>query len=93
MVTAVDERRCAIFSWRTRKSSGWERSVWRFLYKTRIEERHWVVLEQDRRMLEAMAADADQAENLYQYDLGLVRIRRVFQRAARDQAAALAEGA
>jgi phenylpropionate dioxygenase-like ring-hydroxylating dioxygenase large terminal subunit len=93
MVTAVDERRCVIFSWRTRRSSGWERSVWRFLYKTRIEERHWVVLEQDRRMLEAMAADADQAENLYQHDLGLVRIRRVFQRAARDQAVALAEGA
>jgi hypothetical protein len=42
-------------------------------------------------MLEAMAADADQAENLYQHDLGLVRIRRIFQRAARDQAAALAD--
>ncbi|MEU0649678.1 aromatic ring-hydroxylating dioxygenase subunit alpha [Streptomyces umbrinus] len=91
MVTPVDERRCVIFAWRTRKSAGWERAVWRFLYKTKIEERHWEVLEQDRRMLEAMAADADQAENLYQHDLGLVRIRRIFQRAARDQAAALAE--
>ncbi|OZD68878.1 3-phenylpropionate dioxygenase [Rhodococcus sp. 05-340-1] len=92
MVTPVDERRCVVFAWRTRKSSGWERSVWRFLYKTKIEERHWQVLEQDREMLEGMAADADQAENLYQHDLGLVRIRRMFQKLAREQAAALAGG-
>ena len=65
---------------------GWERDVWRFLYKTKLEDRHWAVLEQDREMLEAMAADADQAENLYQHDLGVVRLRRLYRNLAEEQA-------
>jgi len=41
-------------------------------------------------MLEAMADDADQAENLYQHDLGVVRLRRLYKKLAEEQAAALA---
>jgi hypothetical protein len=37
-------------------------------------------------MLEAMAPDADDAENLYQHDLGIVRIRRMFAKLAAAQA-------
>ena len=85
MGTPIDARRTAVFFWRYRKVTGWERDVWRFLYKTRLEARHWVVLEQDRVMLEAMAADADQAENLYQHDLGVSRIRQILTRAAKVQ--------
>jgi phenylpropionate dioxygenase-like ring-hydroxylating dioxygenase large terminal subunit len=88
MGTPIDARRTAVFFWRYRKVTGWERDVWRFLYKTRLEARHWVVLEQDRVMLEAMAADADQAENLYQHDLGVVRLRRLYRNLAEEQAAA-----
>lgn len=88
LVTPINAGRCGVFFWRYRKVSGWQRDVWRFLYKTKIEERHWNVLEQDRRMLEAMASDADQAENLYQHDLGVVRIRRLVRQQAKQQAAA-----
>jgi hypothetical protein len=70
--------------------SGWERDTWRFLYRTKLEARHWAVLEQDRAMLEAMAADADQAENLYQHDLGVVRLRRFYRNLAEQQAEELA---
>lgn len=87
MITPIAAEHSAVFFWRYRKVSGWQRSVWRFLYKTKIEERHWHVLEQDRRMLEAMAPDADQAENLYQHDLGVVRIRRLLKQTAEKQAA------
>lgn len=48
----------------------------------------WEVLEQDRVMLEAMPADADQRENLYQHDLGVVRLRRLYQAAAEAQSSA-----
>jgi phenylpropionate dioxygenase-like ring-hydroxylating dioxygenase large terminal subunit len=85
MVTPIDEKSCSVFFWRFRRVVGWERAVWRFLYVTKIEERHWHVLEQDRTMLEGMAADADQHENLYQHDLGIVRIRRMMSNIASSQ--------
>ncbi|MFD0900636.1 Rieske 2Fe-2S domain-containing protein [Actinomadura sediminis] len=91
--TPITATESAVFHWRTRRVQGWERDVWRFLYRTTIEERHWVVLEQDRRMLEVMPPDADTGENLYQHDLGVVRIRRMFRAEAEQQAAALAEAA
>lgn len=85
LVTPITADRTAVFFWRYRRVQGWQRDVWRFLYKAKIEERHWHVLEQDRRMLEAMASDADQAENLYQHDLGIVRIRRLMRKIAQEQ--------
>lgn len=39
-------------------------------------------------MLEAMPADADQRENLYQHDLGVVRLRRLYQAQASEQSEA-----
>jgi phenylpropionate dioxygenase-like ring-hydroxylating dioxygenase large terminal subunit len=85
--TPIDAERTAVFFWRYRRVTGWERDTWRFLYRTKLEGRHWHVLEQDREMLEAMAADADQAENLYQHDLGVVRLRRLYRGIAEEQAA------
>ena len=90
MGTPIDAETTAVFFWRYRRVEGWERDVWRFLYKTTLEERHWKVLEQDREMLEAMALDADQAENLYQHDLGVVRLRRLYRGLAEEQAEAVA---
>ena len=67
---------CA-FHWRVRKLAvGWQRDTWRFLYKNRLEARHWHVLEQDRVLIENMEPDANQHEQLYQHDLGVVRLRR-----------------
>ena len=77
---------CAVFFWRCRKlAPGWQRDTWRFLYRNRLEARHWAVLEQDRVMLEDMELDANQHENLYQHDLGLVRLRRLLRSTAQEQ--------
>lgn len=86
--TPIDAGRTAVFFWRYRKVTGWQRDAWRFLYRTKLEARHWHVLEQDRVMLEAMPDDADQAENLYQHDLGVVRLRRLYRSLAEEQASA-----
>jgi len=67
-----------------------QRDVWRFLYRTRLEGLHWDVLEQDRMVLESMAADARDHELLYQHDSGLSRVRRVLRHKAEAQIAALA---
>lgn len=87
MVTPIDEASCGVFFWRYRRVQGWQRDSWRFLYRTLIEQRHWEVLEQDRVMLEALPRDADQAENPYQHDLGVVRVRRMYRTEAERQAA------
>jgi len=91
MATPIDAETTAAFFWRYRRVEGWQRDVWRFLYRTALEDRHWAVLEQDREMLEAMALDADTAENLYQHDLGVVRLRRLYRGIAEEQAAELAQ--
>jgi hypothetical protein len=71
-----------------RKVQGWQRDTWRFLYKNRLEARHWHVLEQDREILEAMEPDANQREMLYQHDMGIVRLRRHLRSLAKEQLAA-----
>ena len=43
------------------------------------------MLEQDRIMMEQMEADANERENLYQHDIGLVRLRRHLRRLAEEQ--------
>lgn len=83
--TPVDENHCRVFFWRTRKVAGWQRSVWRFLYRNRLEGLHWHVLEQDRLILESMAPDARSREFLYQHDQGMARVRKHLEKRARDQ--------
>ena len=89
-VTPVDTDTCQVFFWRVREVDGWRRDVWRFMYRMRLESLHWDVLEQDRVLLEAMARDARDRENLYQHDVGLARIRRWMTKEAERQVAALA---
>jgi phenylpropionate dioxygenase-like ring-hydroxylating dioxygenase large terminal subunit len=74
--TPITPNLAAVFHWRCRQSSGWERNTWRFLYRNRLEARHWNVLEQDRVMMECMEPDANQREHLYEHDVGLSRLRR-----------------
>ena len=92
-VTPIDETSCACFFWRHRKVSGWERDTWRFLYKNRLEGRHWHVLEQDRLVAERMAADADRQEYLYGHDVGVARVRKLMADEAARQARAIEEHA
>ena len=86
--TPIVDNVAAVFHWRLRKLSGWQRDVWRFLYRNRLEARHWVVLEQDRVMLENMEPDANRREHLYEHDVGLSRLRRHMQGMAQKQIAA-----
>ena len=86
--TPIAPNLAAVFHWRVRKIDGWQRNVWRFLYRNRLETRHWTVLEQDRVMMEAMEPDANQREHLYEHDVGLSRLRRHMQSLAQKQIAA-----
>ena len=56
-----------------------------FLYRNSLEARHWVVLGQDRMMLESMEPDANQREHLYEHDVGLSRLRKLKQSMAQWQ--------
>ena len=87
--TPVDENNTLVFFWRCRKAEGWQRDLWRFLYKNRLEGLHWAVLEQDRVVLESMAPLARDREFLYQHDVGLTRVRRVLEQKATEQVNAL----
>ena len=86
--TPIDATSTQIFFWRLRKVDGWQRDLWRFLYRERLEARHWAVLEQDRVVLEGMADDAREHETLYQHDIGITRLRRRFKTLAREAIAA-----
>lgn len=83
--TPIAENVTGVYFWRCRKVSDWQRDTWRFLYKNRLEQRHWNVLEQDRMAVEAMEPDANQREFLYQHDMGVVRIRRRWKELASRQ--------
>lgn len=89
--TPIDESHCQIYFWRTRKAQGWQRDVWRFLYKNRLEGLHWEVLEQDHVILENLAPNARPREFLYQHDTGLARVRRILQKHAEEQVKTLDE--
>ena len=89
-VTPVDRETCQVYFWRVRRVEGWQRDLWRFLYRMRLESLHWEVLEQDRLVLEAMAGDAREREFLYQHDTGLARVRRFMANEAERQVSALA---
>jgi phenylpropionate dioxygenase-like ring-hydroxylating dioxygenase large terminal subunit len=85
--TPVDEHDSLVFFWRMRKASGLAREVWRFMYRAKLEGRHWHVLEQDREMLVSMPPDARKREMLYQHDVGVARIRQALLNKAKAQLA------
>ena len=55
MVVPEDNDNCRVFFWRIRRVQGWQRDMWRFMYRNRTEKLHWEVLEQDRVVLESGA--------------------------------------
>ena len=83
MYTPAGPDLTSVFFWRTCRIEGWQRDVWRFLYRNRLEDRHWQVLEQDRDLLERMEPDG--RERLYSHDRGLARLRRYLTATARSQ--------
>ena len=91
VITPIDATSSACFFWRFRKLEGWQRDVWRFLYRAKLEPRHWQVLEQDREMMDGVGLGLERHEMLYQHDAGLIRLRRYLAREARAQIIALRE--
>jgi phenylpropionate dioxygenase-like ring-hydroxylating dioxygenase large terminal subunit len=91
VITPIDATSSACFFWRFRKVERWQRDVWRFLYRTKLEPRHWQVLEQDREMMDGVGLGLERHEMLYQHDAGLIRLRRYLAREARAQIIALRE--
>lgn len=83
--TPIGPQLSAVVHWRCRRVAGWQRDLWRFLFRNRLEERHWAVLEQDRALLEAMDPQARNREILYDHDAGLVRLRRYLRSRAQSQ--------
>ena len=83
MYTPAGPDLTSVFFWRTCRIEGWQRDVWRFLYRNRLEDQHWQVLEQDRDLLERMEPDG--RERLYSHDRGLARLRRYLTATARNQ--------
>jgi phenylpropionate dioxygenase-like ring-hydroxylating dioxygenase large terminal subunit len=84
--TPVDDHNCQVYFWRCRKVDGWQRDVWRFFYRNRLEGLHWAVLEQDRVVLEALPDEARKHEFLYEHDVGMARVRRMLEQRALEQA-------
>ena len=80
-----------IFAYRFRQVSGWQADLYHFMYKRRFRTFMDNVLAQDLMALKAMPPWPPR-ENLYQHDIGLVRIRRIFQQQAEAQARELVDG-
>jgi phenylpropionate dioxygenase-like ring-hydroxylating dioxygenase large terminal subunit len=74
--TPIDKNSTLVWFFRSRKLSGWQRDMWRFLYKNRLEERNLAVVEQDRLVLEAIPLEARQRERMIQTDVAVAQIRR-----------------
>ena len=87
--TPIDEEHMLVFFWRCKQVQGWQRDLWRFMYRNRLEGLHWAVLEQDRIVLENMAPGARDREFLYQHDVGVTRLRRMLEKTAEKQVEAL----
>ena len=89
-VTPIDRDSCLFWVFRSQRSSGWRRDMWRFLYGNRLEDRHLDVLDQDRDMLESIYRDARDNEWLLQTDVGVTRMRRILRQVAERQVGAAA---
>ncbi len=76
-ITPRDENASDVYFLRYRQVSGWQRKLWRTLYRTRLEARHWNVLEQDRVMMEGVTLRARLGEHLSQTDVGVIRLRKM----------------
>jgi phenylpropionate dioxygenase-like ring-hydroxylating dioxygenase large terminal subunit len=85
--TPIDAERTYFWVFRCQKSSSWRRDMWHFLYKNRLDKRHWAVLDQDQAMVEGIPKDGvREREALIQCDVGLARLRRMMRLEAEAQA-------
>ncbi len=89
--TPIDRDNCVVYNYRLQKLGGWQRDLWRFMYKNRAAARGEIVLEQDRVALATIPKDAQDREMLLQLDLGVSHIRRMYRDEAERQFEAITE--
>jgi phenylpropionate dioxygenase-like ring-hydroxylating dioxygenase large terminal subunit len=83
--TPIDAETTYVWFYRSRRLSGWQRDMWRFLYRNRLEARAFYVVEQDRTMLERISLSARERERLIQTDIAVGRMRRLVREEALRQ--------
>lgn len=91
--TPIDDGRTVLHFPRFRKVQGWQRLVWRALYRLRLRGTHLHVLNQDKTILESLGtlerATAD--EHFAQSDRSVLHLRRALEPAFEEQLARLKE--
>lgn len=92
-ITPIDREHTYFWVFRSQKSSGWRRDMWRFLYKNRLEKRHLDVLDQDKNIMEDIPANVRERETLIQSDIGIARMRRMMLKEAEAQIRSMRAGA
>jgi phenylpropionate dioxygenase-like ring-hydroxylating dioxygenase large terminal subunit len=83
--TPIDRNSTYVWFYRSRKISGWQRDLWRFLYNNRLEARARVVVDQDRVLLETMSVEARRRESMIDTDIAVTRMRRLLHSEAARQ--------
>ena len=83
--TPIDRDRTLVWFYRSRPLTGWQRDMWRFLYRNRMEAHAFDVVEQDRKLLERIPLAAHQREDLIRTDVALTRMRRMLRQEAERQ--------
>jgi hypothetical protein len=85
-VVPIDEDWCLFYAYRLRQVQGWQRAMWRTLYRTRLGPRHHAVILQDQVILESQRGLSSRLwEHLAQSDVGSVRLRRTLNEEYWDQ--------
>jgi phenylpropionate dioxygenase-like ring-hydroxylating dioxygenase large terminal subunit len=85
-LTPNDEKSVDVYFLRYRRVQGWQRTLWRNLYKYWLVKKHWNVLEQDRVMMETIPGPEMRLyEHLSQTDVGVIRLRKMLNLAQKAQ--------
>lgn len=89
--TPVDEDHSIIHFPRLRKVSGWQKAVWRTLFRLRLQGTHLHVLNQDKRILESIRTleHGYHNEHLAQSDKSVIHLRKALTPAMEAQLAKL----
>ena len=80
--TPIDKTSTLVWFFRSRKISGWQREMWHFLYRNRLDARAFTVVDQDRMVLEAIPLEAHKRERMIQTDVAVAQMRRRIRAAA-----------
>jgi phenylpropionate dioxygenase-like ring-hydroxylating dioxygenase large terminal subunit len=89
--TPIDDQRTMIHFPRCRQVDGWQRTLWRTLFRLRLRGTHLHVLNQDKAMLETLRSipEAQRDEHLAQSDKPVLHLRRALREAFDTQVAEL----